>query len=167
MFYKKGVLKNFTKLTGKHLYWSLFLLKLQAVGQHWRFPVNFEKILGALILIEHVRTTNSGSCIFYFTFINVISCCGNSTISWIKDSWSKFFSEITGSYKIILTIKVFSLNKTTTFSLFHNFLIKLRLQLSVILCPDCSTRLSIHLLKPLHFLTFFYLDLLFNTIITL
>ena len=30
MFYKKTVLKNFTILTGKHLYWSLFVIKLQA-----------------------------------------------------------------------------------------------------------------------------------------
>ena len=30
VFYKKGVLKNFTKFTGKHLYQSLFLIKLQA-----------------------------------------------------------------------------------------------------------------------------------------
>ena len=30
MFYKKAVLKNFANFTGKHLYWSLFLIKLQA-----------------------------------------------------------------------------------------------------------------------------------------
>ena len=30
VFYKKGVLKNFTKFTGKHLCQSLFLMKLQA-----------------------------------------------------------------------------------------------------------------------------------------
>ena len=28
MFYKKGVLKNFTKLTGKHLWQSLFFNKV-------------------------------------------------------------------------------------------------------------------------------------------
>ena len=28
---KKGVLKNFTIFTGKHLCWSLFLIKLQAL----------------------------------------------------------------------------------------------------------------------------------------
>ena len=31
MFSKKGVLRNFTKLTGKHLCQSLFLIKLQAI----------------------------------------------------------------------------------------------------------------------------------------
>ena len=30
MFFKIGVLKKFAKFTGKHLYWSLFLIKLQA-----------------------------------------------------------------------------------------------------------------------------------------
>ena len=29
MFCKKGVLKNFAIFTGKHLCWSLFLIKLQ------------------------------------------------------------------------------------------------------------------------------------------
>ena len=30
MFFKAGVLKNFTKITVKQLHWSLFLIKLQA-----------------------------------------------------------------------------------------------------------------------------------------
>ena len=29
MFFKIGVLTNFTNFTGKHLYWNLFLIKLQ------------------------------------------------------------------------------------------------------------------------------------------
>ena len=29
---KIGVYKRFLNLTGKHLYWSLFLIKLQALG---------------------------------------------------------------------------------------------------------------------------------------
>ena len=32
MFFKIGILKNFTILTGKHLRWSLFLIKLQVWG---------------------------------------------------------------------------------------------------------------------------------------
>ena len=32
VFYTKGVLKNFTKFTGKYLHQSLFLIKLQASG---------------------------------------------------------------------------------------------------------------------------------------
>ena len=30
VFFKKDVLKNFANFTGKHLCWSLFLIKLQA-----------------------------------------------------------------------------------------------------------------------------------------
>ena len=30
MFYKIGVLENFAKFIGKHLWWSLFLVKVQA-----------------------------------------------------------------------------------------------------------------------------------------
>ena len=32
VFCKKGVLKNSTNFTGKHLCWGLFLIKLQALG---------------------------------------------------------------------------------------------------------------------------------------
>ena len=40
-FYKKAVLKNFVILTGKHLCWNLFLIKLQA-WRHlfWRKSTN-------------------------------------------------------------------------------------------------------------------------------
>ena len=30
VFFEKGVLKNFENFAGKHLYWSPFLIKLQA-----------------------------------------------------------------------------------------------------------------------------------------
>ena len=47
MFFKIGVLKNFIIFTGKHLCWSLFLIKLQAFNC---FPVNNAKILKAAFL---------------------------------------------------------------------------------------------------------------------
>ena len=46
-----GVLKNFVIFTGKHLYWNLFLIKLQVCKfiekrlQHWRFPLHVKKFL--------------------------------------------------------------------------------------------------------------------------
>ena len=51
----KGVLKNFTKFTGKHLYQVSFLIKLQTSGLqkrlwHRRFPVIFVKFLGTPFL---------------------------------------------------------------------------------------------------------------------
>ena len=36
VFFKIGVLKNFANFTGKHLYWSLFIIKLQVS----KFPMN-------------------------------------------------------------------------------------------------------------------------------
>ena len=54
MFFKSGVFKSFALFTGKHLCWSLFLIKLQAwrhatlvkkILQHRCFPVNIMKYL--------------------------------------------------------------------------------------------------------------------------
>ena len=50
LFRKKGFLENSSKLTGKHLYRSLFLIKLQAYFiekrlRHRSFSVNFAKFL--------------------------------------------------------------------------------------------------------------------------
>ena len=57
---KIGVLKNLAKFTGKHFCWSLFPIKLQALGlfikkrpQHRCFPVHFAKFLRTFIFIEH------------------------------------------------------------------------------------------------------------------
>ena len=48
MFFKKDVLINFVNFTGKHLYWSLILIKLQA-------QVKFAKLLRTPFFIEHLR----------------------------------------------------------------------------------------------------------------
>ena len=51
-----GVLKNFVIFTGKHLCWSLFLIKLQAWKfiekslQHWCFPLHVKKLSRTPIL---------------------------------------------------------------------------------------------------------------------
>ena len=45
MFYKIGVLKNFADFTGKHLCWSLFLIKLHTLKC---FPTKFAKFLRTL-----------------------------------------------------------------------------------------------------------------------
>ena len=52
MFFKIGVLKNFAIFTGKHLCWSLFLIKWQAFRC---FPENIGKFLRAAFFIEHLR----------------------------------------------------------------------------------------------------------------
>ena len=54
VLYKIGVLKNFAKFTGKHLYWILFFNKVTGLRhaallkkrlRHMCFPVNFAKFL--------------------------------------------------------------------------------------------------------------------------
>ena len=74
VLYKKAVFKFFAKFTGKHLCWSLFLLKLQAqahnfikkILQHRCFPVNIVKFLRTflrkfLIIAELKNTLQSDS----------------------------------------------------------------------------------------------------------
>ena len=65
---QKGVLRNFTKLTGKHLCQSFFFNKVPALRPatllkrriwHRCFPVNFVKFLRTPFFIEHLWTTVS------------------------------------------------------------------------------------------------------------
>ena len=56
MFFKIGVAKNFANFRGKHLCWSLLLIKLLArlknSLQHRCFPVKFEKFLKTLFFYK-------------------------------------------------------------------------------------------------------------------
>ena len=57
VFYKKGVLRNFVKFTGKHLCLTLFFNKvflLEKRPWHKCFPVNFAKFLRTPFFIEHL-----------------------------------------------------------------------------------------------------------------
>ena len=53
---KKGVLKNFANYTGKQLCWSLFLIKLQALGL---FSGEICRIFKNTYFEEHLQTTAS------------------------------------------------------------------------------------------------------------
>ena len=64
MFFKIGALKNFAIFTGKHLCWSLFLIKLQAFTC---FPVNIAKFYRVAFFIEH-----SGGCFCRFPVLHYI-----------------------------------------------------------------------------------------------
>ena len=62
MFFKIGVLKNFANFTGRHLYWSPFLIKLQTFCnfikkrlQQRCLPVKFVKFLRTHSFTEHIR----------------------------------------------------------------------------------------------------------------
>ena len=52
MIFKMGVFKKFAILTGKHLCWSLFLIKLQAFRF---FPVNIAKLIRPKFFIKYLR----------------------------------------------------------------------------------------------------------------
>ena len=68
---KKGVLRNFTKFTGKHLCQSVLFNKVADLRPatslkkriwHRRFPVNFAKFLRRPFFIERLWMTDSGPC---------------------------------------------------------------------------------------------------------
>ena len=84
MFFKISVLKNFANFTGKHLRWSIFLIKLQALAcnvikkrpQHRCFPVKFEKFLKTPLFTEHLHC----DCFFNVLclLLMILSChCSN------------------------------------------------------------------------------------------
>ena len=61
MFCKKGALRNFAKLTGKHFCQSLFLNKVTGLRvctfikkRLWCFPLNIAKFLRRPFIIEHL-----------------------------------------------------------------------------------------------------------------
>ena len=63
MFFKIGILKNFAIITGKHLCWSPFLIKLRTWrsaallnrDSHRCFHVDFSKCLRTAFFIKHLR----------------------------------------------------------------------------------------------------------------
>ena len=70
---KKGLLKNFTELTGKHLYWSLFLIKLQALskadfntGEIKKITYWFCEIFKNIFFIEP-RLATASECSYAFS----------------------------------------------------------------------------------------------------
>ena len=55
--FKKAVLKNFAIFVGKHLYWSLFLIKLQSPTQP--FSCEYCEIFKTNFFEEHLQTAAS------------------------------------------------------------------------------------------------------------
>ena len=59
MFFKIGVLKNFTIFTGKHLCWSLVLIKLQVSCEYWvifkdRFFFRTSPVAASVLFFPHL-----------------------------------------------------------------------------------------------------------------
>ena len=85
MFFKIGFLKNFAIFTGKHLYWSLFFIKLykkETPVQHRSFLVNIAKFL-RIPFDGRFPTTNQLRSIFTTTTTvlcqKILSVLSNST----------------------------------------------------------------------------------------
>ena len=84
VFCKEDVLKHFANFIGKHLCWSLFLIKLQALRlatlikkrlEHGCFPMKFVKILRTPILkniCERLSQYYYGKAVFHLSAIYVI-----------------------------------------------------------------------------------------------
>ena len=74
LFYKKTVPNNFAKFTGKHMYWSLFLIKVHVwrpatlLKRLWHrcFPVNSARSFKSNFFSEHLWTTASGDAMQNF-----------------------------------------------------------------------------------------------------
>ena len=59
MFYKKTVLRNFTIFKGKHLCWSLFLIKLQAWRPIETFSYEYYEMFKNTVFAEYLQTAAS------------------------------------------------------------------------------------------------------------
>ena len=81
VFCKKGVLRNFTKFSGKHLCQNLFFNKVAGLRPatllkknlwHSCFPVNFAKFLRTAFLTEHLRVA---VYVYFMTFMFILYLC--------------------------------------------------------------------------------------------
>ena len=76
IFFKIGVLKNFTKFSGKHLCWSLFLIKLQAFRRATLLKRDFQHRCFSCEVWEYfknaffyISSSNTSGCYFWMTEI--------------------------------------------------------------------------------------------------
>ena len=86
MFFKIGVLNNFTLFTETHLCWSLFSEKLQIKLfteklQHRCFPVNIEKFVRAAFSIKHITSASEEPMAFSIYLKNRL--LPNMFTSWL------------------------------------------------------------------------------------
>ena len=83
IFFKTGVFKNFTIFTGKHLCWSLYLIKLQ----DWRLVFSLKETPTEVFSYEYCKTFKNSSFmehLFVILFRNFIWW-------WILDVWRLHF----------------------------------------------------------------------------
>ena len=106
MFFKMGVLKNFTNFTRKHQCWSLILVKLQALFaatllkrllivpcSNTYFPVKFAKFLRIPFFTEH----------FQWLLLRLSSRLMLCELNWFVETPAQvFFCEFCIIFKIII-----------------------------------------------------------------
>ena len=109
VFYKKGVLKNFTKFTGKHLCQRLYLNKVAALSPatlskkrflYRCFPVSFVKFFSTLLFMEHlsldeVLLYKTYGCprILRFTLNHELFLKAAHIENFLKNSWKLEFPQ--------------------------------------------------------------------------
>ena len=91
IFYKKSVLRNFTKFTGKHLYQRLFFNKVAGLRpanllkkSHWHrcLPFNFAKFLRTPFFKEHLQWLVLHRQV-YFNLKKTLAKTLTNTYEWI------------------------------------------------------------------------------------
>ena len=119
VFYKKGVLKNFTKFTGKHLCQRLFLNKVAALSPatlskkrflHRCSPVSFVKFLSTPLFMEHLSLdemllykTYGCSQMFRFTLNHELFLKAADIDNFLKNSWKLEFPQRYSHANYIIT----------------------------------------------------------------
>ena len=100
MFFEIGVLKNFAIFTGKHLWWSLFLIKLKAFKkrlQHMCFPLNIAKFLRIVFYMRWLllySEKNDGETVMYVIHFLTLK-------SPTSEKWSNTLQQIVGDLPTI------------------------------------------------------------------
>ena len=93
MFFKTGVIRNFAICTGKHLCWSLFLIKLQAEPLPKRvltqvIPVILAKFLRTTFFMEHLRWLLMSVCQSKYSMMGIWR---SSLLNQKQNIWDDFY----------------------------------------------------------------------------
>ena len=117
MFYKKGVPKNFTKFTGKHLCQSLFFNKVAGLKPatllkkrlwHKCFPVNF--VNKKPFFTEHLWTTASEPLSFSIVSLHPTCCLSFSKALSEQKTFLNYLNLLTYPLKLNMNI-LFKVNE--------------------------------------------------------
>ena len=156
--FKIGILKSFAIVTGKHLRWSFFIIKLQAFRF---FPMNIAKLLRAYLFIKHLRwlllqmlyftlylqkNVAEYTVVLYcitvsFLNLKLLFCAIRCAISWYSSSFI-----VTRCHSLSLAaVHCHLLNTTCCHSLYYSLsTVVVRCHLLSFVVTRCTTRLSFY-----------------------